>query len=123
MQESLLWYIRSELRLTLKRDFEPFGIRAELLCSATKPKERQRILEDLAAGRSDILMGTHAVIQPDVIFRNLGLVITDEQHRFGVNQRTLLSQKGKNPDILVMTATPIPRTLAGPLLAAVPVLL
>ena len=98
--------------VTLKRDFEPFGIRAELLCSATKPKERQQILEDLEAGRIDILMGTHAVIQPDVIFRNLGLVITDEQHRFGVNQRALLSQKGRNPDILVMTATPIPRTLA-----------
>ncbi len=57
-------------------------------------------------------VGTHAVIQPDVIFKNLGMVITDEQHRFGVNQRSLLSKKAKNPNILVMTATPIPRTLA-----------
>lgn len=97
---------------TVKRDFEPFGIRAELLCSATKPKERAEILRGLSDGDIDILVGTHAMIQPDVVFANLGLVITDEQHRFGVNQRELFSQKGKNPDILVMTATPIPRTLA-----------
>ncbi len=97
---------------TLKRDFEPFGIRAELLCSATGAKERAELLRELAEGKIDILVGTHAVIQADVIFSRLGLVITDEQHRFGVNQRALLSQKGKNPDVLVMTATPIPRTLA-----------
>lgn len=97
---------------TLKRHFEPLGIEVRLLSGSTKAKERSEILDDLKSGRIDILVGTHAVIQPDVEFANLGLVITDEQHRFGVNQRTLLAQKGENPNILVMTATPIPRTLA-----------
>ena len=97
---------------TLKRDFEPFGIEVRLLSGSTKGKERADILEGLKNGSIDIVVGTHAVIQPDVLFCNLGLVITDEQHRFGVNQRTLLAQKGENPNILVMTATPIPRTLA-----------
>lgn len=97
---------------TLKRAFEPFGIRAELLCSSTKIKERREILENLQNGSLQILVGTHAVIQPDVFFHNLGLVVTDEQHRFGVNQRELLASKGENPNVLVMTATPIPRTLA-----------
>lgn len=97
---------------TLKRDFEPLGLNVKLLSSSTKSKERTEIIASLAAGEIDILVGTHAIIQPDVIFKNLGLVITDEQHRFGVNQRTLLAGKGVNPNILVMTATPIPRTLA-----------
>ena len=97
---------------TLKRDFEPLGVRCRLLSSSTKAKERAEILTALEAGEIDVLVGTHAIIQPDVLFRNLGLVITDEQHRFGVNQRTLLAGKGQNPNILVMTATPIPRTLA-----------
>ena len=97
---------------TLKRDFEPLGLNVKLLSSGTKTKERAEILAQLEAGKIDILVGTHAIIQPDVSFRNLGLVITDEQHRFGVNQRTLLAGKGQNPNILVMTATPIPRTLA-----------
>ena len=97
---------------TLKRDFEPLGVRCRLLSSSTKTKERAEILAALEAGEIDVLVGTHAIIQPDVIFKNLGLVITDEQHRFGVNQRTLLASKGQNPNILVMTATPIPRTLA-----------
>ena len=97
---------------TLKRAFDPFGIRVELLCSSTKTKERREILEDLQNGSLQILVGTHAVIQPDVLFHNLGLVVTDEQHRFGVNQRELLASKGENPNVLVMTATPIPRTLA-----------
>lgn len=97
---------------TLKRDFEPLGLNVKLLSSSTKTKERAEILAQLEAGEIDVLVGTHAIIQPDVIFRNLGLVITDEQHRFGVNQRTLLAGKGQNPNILVMTATPIPRTLA-----------
>ena len=70
------------------------------------------MLERLAAGDVDLLIGTHALIQPDVIFKNLGLVITDEQHRFGVEQRRVLREKGINPDVLFMTATPIPRTLA-----------
>lgn len=97
---------------TLKKHFEPLGINVRLLSGNTKAKERSEILEDLETGDVNILVGTHAVIRPDVRFANLGLVITDEQHRFGVNQRTLLAQKGENPNILVMTATPIPRTLA-----------
>lgn len=97
---------------TLKRHFEPLGVDIRLLSGSTRAKERSEILDDLKSGKIDILVGTHAVIQPDVEFANLGLVITDEQHRFGVNQRTLLAQKGENPNILVMTATPIPRTLA-----------
>ena len=97
---------------TLKRHFEPLGVEVELLCSSTKASERTKILEGLANGKIKILVGTHAVIQPDILFDNLGLVITDEQHRFGVNQRELLANKGNCPNILVMTATPIPRTLA-----------
>lgn len=97
---------------TLKKHFEPLGINVRLLSGNTKARERSQILEDLETGDVNILVGTHAVIRPDVRFANLGLVITDEQHRFGVNQRTLLAQKGENPNILVMTATPIPRTLA-----------
>lgn len=97
---------------SLRRDLEPLGLQVELLCSSTKAKERKRILEELEAGKVNVLVGTHAIIQPDVKFHQLGLVITDEQHRFGVNQRTLLTEKGENPNVLVMTATPIPRTLA-----------
>ena len=97
---------------SLKRDFEPLGISVDLLCSSLKSKEKQDVLERLEAGEIDILVGTHAIIQPNVKFKNLGLVITDEQHRFGVNQRSLLASKGQNPNALVMTATPIPRTLA-----------
>ena len=66
----------------------------------------------LQMGLIDIVVGTHALIQEDVYFRSLGLVVTDEQHRFGVNQRSILRRKGMNPDVLTMTATPIPRTLA-----------
>ena len=97
---------------SLKRDFEPLGLTVDLLCSSLKAKEKAKVLEDLKEGKIDILVGTHAIIQPDVEFDSLGLVITDEQHRFGVNQRSLLAQKGTNPNVLVMTATPIPRTLA-----------
>jgi len=97
---------------SLKRDFEPLGVAVDLLCSSMKAKEKREVLERLASGQTQILVGTHAIIQPDVIFSKLGLVITDEQHRFGVDQRTLLADKGTNPNILVMTATPIPRTLA-----------
>lgn len=70
------------------------------------------MLERLKNGEIDILIGTHAVFEENVEFKKLGLVITDEQHRFGVRQRSKLVEKGKNPDVLVMTATPIPRTLA-----------
>ena len=69
-------------------------------------------MERLANGEIDILIGTHAILEENVIFKNLGLVVTDEQHRFGVKQRTKIVEKGQNPDVLVMTATPIPRTLA-----------
>lgn len=92
--------------------FEPFGVRVALLSGSTKAKERRLLLEELANGDIDILIGTHALIQPDVVFYKLGFVITDEQHRFGVEQRRILRDKGENPDVLFMTATPIPRTLA-----------
>lgn len=96
----------------LSRGFAPYGITVGLLTGSMKAGEKRKTLERLASGEIQILVGTHAVIQPDVVFSNLGLVITDEQHRFGVNQRTALSEKGNNPHVLVMTATPIPRTLA-----------
>lgn len=91
---------------------EPFGVTVAFLSGSTKGKAREKLLEKLAAGEVDILIGTHALIQPDVIFNNLGVVITDEQHRFGVEQRRVLRDKGINPNVLFMTATPIPRTLA-----------
>ena len=97
---------------TLAQWFEPFGLNIALLTGSVKGKKRQLILDQLAAGDIDILIGTHALIQPDVQFHRLGLVITDEQHRFGVDQRRVLKDKGYNPDVLFMTATPIPRTLA-----------
>lgn len=91
---------------------EPFQIRCELLTSSVKGKRRKEILEALQAGEIDVLIGTHALIQDEVHFHRLGLVITDEQHRFGVEQRKILREKGESPDVLFMTATPIPRTLA-----------
>jgi len=97
---------------SLKEWFEPFGVRVALLSGSTKAKERRLLLEELVNGDIDILIGTHALIQPDVVFYKLGFVITDEQHRFGVEQRRILRDKGENPDVLFMTATPIPRTLA-----------
>ncbi len=97
---------------SLRNWFEPIGVRVALLSGSTKTKERRAILEQLHNGEIDILIGTHALIQPDVVFSNLGFVITDEQHRFGVEQRRILRDKGMNPDVLFMTATPIPRTLA-----------
>lgn len=97
---------------SLRRDLGGLGLRVELLSSSTKTKERRELLAALECGDIDVLVGTHAIIQPDVQFHKLGLVITDEQHRFGVNQRALLTEKGQNPNVLVMTATPIPRTLA-----------
>lgn len=89
-----------------------YDISCELLVGSLSNNKKEDILRKLQSGEIDVLIGTHAVIQDYVKFKNLGLAITDEQHRFGVKQRAELSQKGINPDILVMTATPIPRTLA-----------
>ena len=95
-----------------KNMLEKLGIRCELLISGITKKQKEGILERLESGDIDILIGTHAIIEDNVKFKNLGLVVTDEQHRFGVKQRTKIAEKGENPDVLVMTATPIPRTLA-----------
>jgi ATP-dependent DNA helicase RecG len=92
--------------------FLPHNVNIALLTSSVKGKARRELLERLRRGEIDILVGTHALIQEDVEFKQLSLVITDEQHRFGVEQRKKLKSKGKDPDVLFMTATPIPRTLA-----------
>ena len=89
-----------------------FGIRSELLVSGIPKKKKDDILTRLREGEIDVVIGTHALLQENVVFKNLGLVVTDEQHRFGVRQRSTMAEKGNNPDVLVMTATPIPRTLA-----------
>ena len=95
-----------------KKLLEPFGIHIELLTGSTSAKEKRRIKEIITTETPMVVIGTHALIQEDVDFKNLGLVVTDEQHRFGVEQRNRLINKGRRPDVLVMTATPIPRTLA-----------
>ncbi len=95
-----------------KNILEKLNVKCELLTSGISKKKKESILEQLQKGEIDILIGTHAIIEENVQFKNLGLVVTDEQHRFGVKQRTKIAEKGKNPDVLVMTATPIPRTLA-----------
>lgn len=95
-----------------RNEFSQYGIEVGFLSGSMSTKNKIETLQKLKNGEIHILIGTHAIIQPNVIFKNLGLVITDEQHRFGVNQRNLLTEKGANPDVLVMTATPIPRTLA-----------
>lgn len=97
---------------TLRELYRGLPLRIAYLSGNTKAKERKEILKGLADGSVQILIGTHALIQEDVIFAYLGLVITDEQHRFGVKQRKALETKGTSPHILVMTATPIPRTMA-----------
>ncbi|MDP4096809.1 ATP-dependent DNA helicase RecG [Paenibacillus sp. P96] len=97
---------------SLQKLFEPFGISVGLLTGSVTGRKRKDLLASLQMGLIDIVVGTHALIQEDVFFRQLGLVVTDEQHRFGVNQRSVLRRKGYNPDVLTMTATPIPRTLA-----------
>ena len=91
---------------------EELGIRVELLISSVTKKKKAEILEKLQNGEIDILIGTHAILEENVVFKNLGLVVTDEQHRFGVKQRGTIASKGKNPDVIAMSATPIPRTLA-----------
>ena len=95
-----------------KNILEKFDINVELLISGITKKKKEDILQRLENGEIDIIIGTHALIEEDVKFKNLGLVVTDEQHRFGVKQRSKIASKGNNPDVLVMTATPIPRTLA-----------
>lgn len=97
---------------SFKQMLEQFDIKCELLISSITKKKKEEILERLKNGDIDILIGTHAILEDNVEFKNLGLVVTDEQHRFGVKQRTKIIEKGQNPDVLVMTATPIPRTLA-----------
>lgn len=91
---------------------EELGIKTELLISSVTKKKKAEILKKLQNGEIDILIGTHAILEENVVFKNLGLVVTDEQHRFGVKQRGTIASKGKNPDVIAMSATPIPRTLA-----------
>lgn len=95
-----------------KELFKKYNIDIALLTGKTKTKEKKEIYEKLKNGTIDFIIGTHALFTDDVIYKNLGLVITDEQHRFGVNQRSNLKNKGTTPDILYMSATPIPRTYA-----------
>ena len=97
---------------SFKKEFDPLQITCALLTGGMARKERDKIIESLNNGKIDLVIGTHALIQKDVKFKKLGLVIIDEQHRFGVNQRRKLVEKGNNPHFLAMTATPIPRTLA-----------
>ncbi len=92
--------------------FEKLGYKTALLIGSMTKKEKNKVYEDLECGNIDVVVGTHALFQDSVTFKNLRLVVTDEQHRFGVKQRGALVSKGNNPHILVMTATPIPRTLA-----------
>ena len=92
--------------------FEPYGIRVELLIGSLTMKEKKDLKERLINGEIDVLIGTHALFSTDVIYPNLGLCIIDEQHRFGVNQRSQLVSKGELADLLLMSATPIPRTLS-----------
>ena len=96
----------------VQKMLSPFGVRVGLLTASLKAKEKKEVIEKLHNGEIDMLIGTHAILSDKVAFRRLGLVVTDEQHRFGVNQRNLAGAKGENPHILVMSATPIPRTLA-----------
>ncbi|MBP6920053.1 MAG: ATP-dependent DNA helicase RecG [Candidatus Omnitrophica bacterium] len=95
-----------------KISFQAGRVRVGLLTAGASKKDRERIVKEIQEGRIDLVIGTHALLEETVRFRDLGLVVIDEQHRFGVGQRALLPRKGNNPDVLIMTATPIPRTLA-----------
>ncbi|TDB50509.1 ATP-dependent DNA helicase RecG [Bacillus sp. CBEL-1] len=97
---------------SLSNMLEKVQVRVGLLTGSVKGKARRELLQQVQAGEIDVLVGTHALIQDEVVYKSLGLVITDEQHRFGVGQRRVLREKGESPDVLFMTATPIPRTLA-----------
>ena len=96
----------------MKKMFADYDVRIALLYSNISAQERRELLSQIASGEIDFVIGTHALFQSDVEFRKLGLIITDEQHRFGVKQRQLLQDKGADADVLLMSATPIPRTLA-----------
>ena len=98
--------------INIQKIFKDYDIKLKLLTGKMKSSEKKKINEELKNGNIDILIGTHALFQDDIVYKNLGLVITDEQHRFGVNQRQSLKNKGITPDILYMSATPIPRTYA-----------
>ena len=98
--------------LTIKDDFKNLDLRIEILTGSQKKKDKERILEDLKEGKIDILIGTHALIYDKVVFKNLGLTIIDEQHKFGVGQRKLLTEKSIISNLIAMSATPIPRSLA-----------
>ena len=98
--------------INIQKIFKDYDIKVKLLTGKMKSSEKKKINEELKNGNIDILIGTHALFQDDIVYKNLGLVITDEQHRFGVNQRQSLKNKGITPDILYMSATPIPRTYA-----------
>ncbi len=97
---------------TFKKFLKQYNIEIELLISSVTKKKKEQILEKLSKGKIDIIIGTHSLLEENVTFKKLGFVVTDEQHRFGVRQRSTIVSKGNNPDVLVMTATPIPRTLA-----------
>ncbi len=97
---------------TLRGFLEPFDIRVEKLCGSTTAANKRKIKQELATGEIDLIVGTHAIISEDVVFKDLALAVTDEQHRFGVSQRSALASKTEKPHVLVMSATPIPRTLA-----------
>ncbi len=97
--------------MEVKKILDNLNIPSTLLVGSLKAKEKREVLEKIKNGESMMIVGTHALIQDKVVYNNLGLVITDEQHRFGVRQRGVLSEKGSKPHMLVMTATPIPRTL------------
>jgi len=104
--------IKRLLGMSEEEDQDGAGIRVALLTGSLKGKERRRVLEGIGQGEVDLVIGTHALIQEGVQYNSLGLVVIDEQHRFGVDQREQLKSKGHHPHLLVMTATPIPRTLA-----------
>lgn len=97
--------------LYAKKVFEKFDIKISLLVGSLKNSEKKKKEEEIKNGEVDLIIGTHSLFQENVVYKNLGFIVTDEQHRFGVKQRFLLSKKSKNPDILVMSATPIPRTI------------
>ncbi len=98
--------------IELKKYFDNLNIVSEIITSSTTKKQKEKIIENLKSGKINVLIGTHSVIEDNVEFENLGLVVTDEQHRFGVKQRIKISEKGESVQTLVMTATPIPRSLA-----------